>query len=366
MALTRKMKRQIGGLVILTLVVYALVLLTGNFRSHYREFVEFKWGWLPVAIVLVTVNFVLREWKWDFFRRRAGVEAPRMPSALIFFSGYSMCLSPGKVGELIKPVMYKEYLNQPLSKTIPLCFCERLTDLLGMVVVGGATFYTFVHGVRGKGIGEAGAASAGTGGGLSVNATTLLFFLIGSIVLLGAIIAVARNRRMAHGMLDFLTRISGIQFHFAGVRFRSTRLAGIAKHLRDLYDSTYSLLTAYNLTTMSLFAAFSWSFEGCATYIISRYGLGIEAVTLPHVLFIFCLASIVGGLFFFIPVGGFEAVMLACYALLGASGQVCTILTRLATAFYGVAFGVVAIVLTTRCFHKAVQWDELEQMAQQD
>ena len=345
MALTPQMKRRFGVAFFLFLLVFGVVMVTGDFQRNYDEIIGFRWGILPLALFVVFVNFVLRELKWDFFRRRAGIQAPRKASFLIYFSGYSMCVSPGRLGELIKPIMYHEYLKIRLSKTIPLVFCERLTDMLGMLLLCAVTFFPFrAHVVHQA---EAGGAPP------TVSPFQLLGLLGLSVALLAVLIALARWRRFVYWILN----------KAAGV----ARLASLVTKVRSLYDATYPLLTASNLILMTLFAAFSWFFECLATYILSRYGLGITSVTLPDVVFIFCLASIAGGLLIFMPGGavGFEAIMITGYAMLGASGRVITILCRFSTLFFGVLVGVVSIVFATRYFHKAIEWEELEHIAEE-
>lgn len=346
MAISHKMKRNAFVVFFLFLLVWGLIFLIGDAKKNFKELSEFVWWWFPVSLVFVFVNFSLREVKWNFFRKRAGVDVPRLPSALIYFSGYSMCISPGRIGELIKPLMYKEYYDQPLKRTIPLVFCERLTDLLGMLVLCGATLFAFIDGIKQAGVDESQAS-------VPLGIETVAPFLILSVVLLAVLIALVRSRRFVGLMLNLIPK--------------HEKLDKIKEKLEGLYNSTYPLLTGYNLTAMTLFATFSWFFECYATYVLSRYGLGVESITLVQVIFIFCFASIVGGLFF-LPggLGGFEAVMIASYILLGAADPAVaiTFLCRAGTLFFGVAVGVTAILITTRYFHKAVAWDEFEHMAE--
>ena len=55
-----------------------------------------------------------------------------------------MSASPAKMGEVLKSLLLKEILNEPISKTASIIFAERLTDLLSLTflaLVGGLYFH---------------------------------------------------------------------------------------------------------------------------------------------------------------------------------------------------------------------------------
>jgi uncharacterized protein (TIRG00374 family) len=330
----RKIVRGLIWFFVFTVFVYTVFLLSTDARKNIEVFKKFEWGLLPGVLGLVLVNFLLREVKWDFFRRRAGVEAPRVSSWLIFFSGYSMCISPGRVGELIKPVLYKEYHGASLKKTIPLVFCERLTDLLGMIVVCLATVSLYMRDYK-AGLSEAKDWSLDK---------VLLFFGL-SMALLAAGIGMARWRGFVLAVFD---------------RLAATKLAKPAEKLRHLYEETYSLLTFFNIGLMTLLAAFSWFFECLAMFVVC-HGVGIATtaggpVALHHCAFIFCIASILGGLAFFFPggMGPVEFLMTFLLVSLGAplaDSNATMFLTRFCTLIFGAALGFFFLGATARYHH---------------
>src|SRR5690606_27152248 len=179
---------------VLAVMAYTAFVIWTDARRNLEVFKAFSWSALPLIIGLVIVNFLLREVKWDFFRRKAGINVPRFGSFLVFFSDYSMAISPGRVGELIKPFMYKEYFGKSMRRSIPLVFCERLTDLLGMIVLAGITLAYYVGAV----------AEARSGGGAS---TRIIYgFLALSVITVIALIALMRNKRLVYGILHWITR----------------------------------------------------------------------------------------------------------------------------------------------------------------
>jgi len=79
-----------------------------------------------------TISFVLLN--GSIILQTINIRIPPAISLGIFFSGFSMTVTPAKSGELIKPYLLRSY-GYPLSQTIPLVLVERLSDLLGMIVL---------------------------------------------------------------------------------------------------------------------------------------------------------------------------------------------------------------------------------------
>lgn len=310
-------------------------------QAQIEVFKKFPWKTLPLILVLVIANFLLREIKWDFFRRSAQIKVPRSGSFLIFFSGYSMAISPGRVGELIKPFMYKEYFGQKMRKTIPLVFCERISDLLGMIVLAIITVPFFMS----------------AGNDPVNNSLTLLIygFLIFAVVTMMAGILMVRNKKIVYFFLANLRKVR--------------KLRGISRKIFHLYQSTYPLLTPKNLIIATSLASISWFFECIAMDLILK-GVGAENLTLPQVTFIFCMSTIFGGFLFFLPggLGGFEGASQKMLTMLGVAKHVATpaiLITRFSTLFFAVALGFIFILITSLKYHKSINWNEFEKASEE-
>jgi uncharacterized protein (TIRG00374 family) len=53
----------------------------------------------------------------------------------VFIAGFSMTVSPGKLGELLKCFLLKDSRNIPVSRTSPVVVAERITDLISMIFI---------------------------------------------------------------------------------------------------------------------------------------------------------------------------------------------------------------------------------------
>lgn len=329
---------------VLAVMAYTAFVIWTDARRNLEVFKAFSWSALPLIIGLVIVNFLLREVKWDFFRRKAGINVPRFGSFLVFFSGYSMAISPGRVGELIKPFMYKEYFGKSMRRSIPLVFCERLTDLLGMIVLALLSVLPFLRGIASNG--DISASSA---------QNLIYLLLLASIISMIGGIWFARQKRWVYALLH------------AGMRY--PRLRPTLKHLCHIYYATYPLLTMKNLILATLLGAISWFFECIAMKLILD-GVGATHVTVLELTFVFCMATIVGGFFFFLPggLGGFEGAAFRMLQLLGVGKNAIVpaiLILRFCTLFFAVGLGFLFILLTSWKYHKRMQWDEFSQVTQE-
>lgn len=331
--------KRIIWIIVFAVLVYTAFVIWSDARKNVETLRAFPWRHLPLILGAVLVNFLLRELKWDYYRRVAGIDVPRLGSFLVFFSGFSMTISPGRIGELIKPFMLKEYFDQKMRHTIPLVFCERVSDLLGMIIVAIGSMAAFMAGASHQHQAEHRFTSGFIYG-----------FLIFSAVFMVVLVWALHRKRWVYSLLFAIGRVR--------------RLQGLALRLRKLYYSTYPLLTPKNLAVTTAMAAFSWSFECLALWWILR-GVGANDVTLGQAAFIFCMATIFGGFLFFLPggIGGFETTLLLMLLLLGVERYQAVsaiFLIRFSTLFFSVALGIVFILITTATYHKRLAWEAFE------
>src|SRR5690606_19335981 len=61
----------------------------------------------------------------------------------VYFAGLGMVVTPGKVGEWLKCYLLREMHGTPFSRSAPIVIAERLTDSLGLVILGSAGLIVF-------------------------------------------------------------------------------------------------------------------------------------------------------------------------------------------------------------------------------
>ena len=306
----------IGLAVLIGLMLYA------DLPKMVHALGEFEWRYLPAILALVLYNYALRFVKWHFYLGQIGVTAiSRRDSLLIFLSGLSMTVTPGRVGEWLKSYFLTETTSTPFSRSAPIIIAERLTDALSMVLIACTGLFLFGFGQPlpfGKG-----------------------WPIVVSVLALAAgVVAVVWFHPFARRALALAERLPLL----------SRRVGPI----RQFYQSSHILLSPKNLLLATALGVVSWTGEAVAFYLV-LLGLGLEGsgLLVVQALFIYASASLAG--IVFLTPGGLGVaeggIIGLCQALLNMAREgaaAATLLIRLSTLWFGVAVGVGALVLITR------------------
>ncbi len=308
--LTRKIRTGIVFSLVLAVIVLTAIALYADLPQMVRALASFRWEYLPLILGLTLFNYFWRFVKWQLYLGRLEIKIHWLKSLLIFLSGLSMAITPGKVGELLKSYLLKGSTGAPVSRTSPIIVAERLTDGIAMIglAVTGLVLYRF---------------------GLELLLALFILVLIGILVI--------HNRRLSLAMLGFGERLP--------VMSRITHL------VRTFYESSYTLLQWRPLLLAILIGLISWSGECAALFFVyAGLGLGFSMDLFIKSMFILAVSSLIGsasGL----PggLGTADGSMLGLTRLLitpsQAIGGAATLLIRLCTLWFGLGLGIIALLL---------------------
>jgi uncharacterized membrane protein YbhN (UPF0104 family) len=276
---------------------------------------RFRWSLLPAILVLTLVNYLVRFVKWTIYLRLIG--APPIPtgeSFLLFFSGLSMTITPGKVGEWLKSYLLRERHGVPIAVSAPIILAERLTDGVAMLFLA-------------------------LGGLLAYGYGRELLLLIG----------------LAAAALVVATQIRPLQEWGLGLIARVPALQPRVEHLRAFLESTRRLFALGPLVLAIGMGIVSWGAE-CVAFYLVLVGLGVPGglELLLQAAFVLASTTIVGSASM-VP-GGLavaEGGIVGMLQLLGITSDLstaaaATLLIRFGTLWFGVAVGVLALVLLGR------------------
>jgi len=260
------------------------------------------------------VNYALRFVKWHYYLAQIDAGHVSLRDSLkIFVAGFTMVMTPGKVGELYKAWALKETNGVAISRAAPIVLAERITDGLAMVVLASAGLLLYRFGAA---------------------------VLLAVVLTMGGFVVVVRIRPLALWLLRQGERIPIIS------RF--------ANSLRESYESAYRLLGAKNLLFAVGLGVISWAAEGVALFLV-LLGLGFVATPALLIQAVSALAlSTILGAITFLPGGlgivdGSLAGLLLLLTGTGAETAVAaTLIIRLATLWFGVALGISTLVAFRR------------------
>jgi uncharacterized protein (TIRG00374 family) len=254
-----------------------------------------------LACALALSNYLLRFLKWEFYLARLGIRGvPKLESLLVFLSGFVLTVTPGKVGEVFKSVVLEERHGVAVARTGPIVLAERLTDVVGIVVLIALGTIGF------------------SGGGAWAVTGTLL-------VAVG--LAVVSNERLVGRGLAAL---------------EGTRFSGALPKLREAYASLRVLVAPSALLVPSLVSVIAWALECVALWVILR---GFAAEVSPALCtFFYATATLVGAV---VPVPGglgiteglLQEQMVRIGGVEAGTATAAMILVRLATLWFAVLVG---------------------------
>ena len=245
----------------------------------------------------------------------------------IFFSSFTMVMTPGKVGELLKSFLLRRVAGTPIAASAPIILAERMTDGLAMVFLAAIGLVNF-------------------GFGWPVLVVTLV----------GALLATAliQHRPTAERLLA------------AGER--TGPLASRIHHLRDFYESSYEILRPRPLGLAVLCGVVSWAGE-CVAFYLVLIGLGLPTSwsLLIAATSILALSTLIGSVSM-LPGGlGVADASIAFLLTLAIASPPMTgdiavagsLLIRFATLWFGVILGAIVVVIYRHLFSGVSALDEV-------
>lgn len=292
--------------------VYVGFSIWANAREVGHALEGFWWRAGAAACALAAVNYAVRWLRWEYYLRRLGLAIRTRDSVLVFLAGFALTVTPGKLGEAVKALLLRQSHGIPAARTAPIVVAERITDLIGLLLLTLLGVFSFRIDRR---------------------------FLVAGALCVGLGLAVIGNSKGAALFLSVLERVRP--------------LARFVPKARELLATARVLLHPGALLVTCALATVSWFFECLAFWVVVRgfpgARLGLEGAT-----FIYASMTIAGALSF-LPggLGITEAGMLALLTTFGSgidrgTAAAATFVTRAATLWFAVALGLVAMSLYTR------------------
>ncbi len=303
-------KKLVTG-VLIGVIVYGAIVIIGGTNKIAAELSHFAWSTFAIACALSLTNYGIRFLKWEYYLKVLGIRGvPKLESFLTFLSGFVLTITPGKVGEVFKSLVLFETRGVPMVRTAPIVVAERLTDLLGIIVlitIGSASF---------------------SGG--------LVWAAIGAAVVFTLLVLVSFPN-LTRAFLRPLPRLPG-----AVGRVCARMVPKVEQGLVQLRELT----TPARLIYPSLLSIVGWAIEGVGIWFILR-GFG-ENHPLTQTTFFYATATLAGAL---VPVPGglgvtekvLEQSMVRLGHVPGAIATATMLLGRLATLWFAVLVGFLAL-----------------------
>lgn len=242
----------------LALVICVTVIALGSdYQKTLSLISSISPEYLSLIIISVLFNYALRFLKWQYYLKLLKICISLKLSLWVFFSAFTMVLSPGKLGELVKSLLLKSRADISVAETAPIVMAERVTDLLGMLLLCVIGFSQTSFGGR-------------------------------PILIVGALIITGTYAITTEWFWNLVIRLAN----------RIKALEKLKDTFTMLQKSTQNLLSLKALAVTVPLSTLSWAGEGVALYLIFR-SMGIDQPGLLGLsIFAHAFSSIAGAVSF--------------------------------------------------------------------
>ena len=128
---------------IIPVFIYLILIFLSDFQKIINEIINLKVEYFLIFTGFWSLGVILRIIRWHIYMKKLDTRIPFKKNVLYYLSGYSMLLSPGRVGEIIRSPYIKRDYGIPISKTASLIFVERFYDFLSVIsIITIALFFT--------------------------------------------------------------------------------------------------------------------------------------------------------------------------------------------------------------------------------
>lgn len=302
--------------VALGIVVYVASIAYFGY-DELRESLRSVDSWAIVAaLALSSFNYGFRFLKWELCLSWLGVRGNQPEQAaelgvghsiLIYLAGLSMSVTPGKIGEVLRSSLLRASHGVPFTRTAPIVFADRLTDLLALIILALI--------------------------GISSH-REFLIYVLGALFLVAAGVIVLGSPTLFGGLLGLVGRVPG--------------LAGLAAKASGMVGASAQLLALRPLAVLTVLSVIGWGLECVGYWMVLEAFPGVSA-RVATCAFLWATTTLVGALSF-MPGGllateytlGLLAVTLVA-GLTTTSSAAATLIIRLCTLWYGTAVGALCL-----------------------
>jgi uncharacterized membrane protein YbhN (UPF0104 family) len=260
---------------------------------------------VAVALAMSLANYGLRFVRWQMYLGALGHRPPWLASGQIYLAGFALTTTPGKAGEAIRSVFLKRW-GVSYAASLAAFLSERLSDLFTIVLLAllGLSFYPEAQALVG----------------------------LGAAAVALAMIVFSQERLLR-------------RWH---ARSRTARgwVGRWGHHVLHLLLEARRCHRPILLVTAAALSLVAWSAEALAFHWVLRW-LGAD-FSMTFAFFVYALAMLAGAISF-LPggLGGTEAVMVGLLTWQGLAlpqAVAATVLIRLATLWFAVGLGIVALL----------------------
>ncbi|MEM3841327.1 MAG: lysylphosphatidylglycerol synthase transmembrane domain-containing protein [Candidatus Micrarchaeaceae archaeon] len=314
----KKLVNRVMGFVALSLifsvVVFGVIAWLGG-AAKVAEIIGRADLWIfGLAILSVFIGYLLRFVKWSYYLKTLDISIPRGKSFMVYMSLYSMNITPGKVGRILAAYTLNRISNVKFTNIIPIVTMDIFTDFLGIAVVAiiAALYFNKL----------------------------VIYILILDIIL----------------VLPFAFLLNDWFFNLVRRFMKKSKFLEMFSLYGDEYFASQSKLNNYKVYGVSVALSVPAAVMNSLALLFSILALG-GALHIAGSIFIFSSSQIFGMISTLpgnigVTDGALVALISGTFGLGAAQSSAATIMTRIASLWFGVVLGMAFLFYTFKYWKK--------------
>ncbi len=303
-----KLDNRIILILVAAIGIYAIFLFMSDYNIISEKISNFKIGYLPLILFLVTASWCPVFIKWHFLLKNCEIDISLTKNIAVFLSGLAFDITPGKLGALMKSQILKTSFDIPRTKTIPIVLVEKVYDLIGAIlasiigiIILGMDTYLII---------------------IAISVLIMIFFFM--------------YYRPASEL--FFKRITKTKF--------------LSKYVENIseFDKTVKKSTNVKVATICILLAVGYWFIVSAAVYYTLLGFDVNTLDYLKVLSIYATSILVGAVSF-IPggIGITEGTLVGLFTIEGigvSTALILSVMIRIFVLWYSVSIGFISLKFT--------------------
>jgi glycosyltransferase 2 family protein len=116
-------------------VVFLLVAVFGGFSNVLDTIAHANLLYYFLAFASVFSGYVVRYGKWDYYMKMLKLKVHQTKSFLVYLSAYSMDITPGRVGRIVAAYTLKKITRIKFMSIVPIVTMDLFTDFFGFAIL---------------------------------------------------------------------------------------------------------------------------------------------------------------------------------------------------------------------------------------
>lgn len=122
-------------------IFYLSILIISDFSNILSKLNLVNWSYYPLIFGLSFLIIVIKWLRYSVILKKLNIDMKLKDSFLVYVSGFSMIITPGGSGEIIRSHLIKTKIGKSISSTSPMFFFEKWLDFSSFIVIIGLLLF---------------------------------------------------------------------------------------------------------------------------------------------------------------------------------------------------------------------------------